>query len=52
METGPQRLELLIDLEQRQEDLLRRIEELDRRVEQVLADFLGTAVPQPVREAA
>jgi len=32
-------LDCLMELEQRHDDLLRRLEELDRRVERVLADW-------------
>ena len=36
---GAPRLELLLDLETRHEDLLDRLAELDERVEKVLADY-------------
>jgi hypothetical protein len=36
---GAPRLELLLDLETRHEDLLDRLDELDKRVEKVLAAF-------------
>ncbi len=39
------RLDVLLDLEARHEDLLRRLEELDKRVEKVLAEW------QPARRS-
>ncbi len=36
---GAPRLELLLDLETRHEDLLDRLDELDKRVEKVLAAY-------------
>jgi hypothetical protein len=40
-------LDFLTELEQRQDDLLRRLEELDRRVERVLAEWMSGRVEQP-----
>jgi|GEM_PF-2240234 len=42
-------LEIIIDLDTRQEELLRQLEELDRRVQQVLmqlAEASGTEQPE------
>jgi hypothetical protein len=39
-------LELLLDLESRQDDLLLRLEELDRRVEKTLGDCLTLRDPE------
>ena len=38
-------LELLLDIEARHEDLLRRLDELDQRVEKALAECQGGTVP-------
>ena len=49
-------LELLLDLESRQDDLMLRLEELDRRVEKILGECLSLrtleAQPNARSEAA
>jgi hypothetical protein len=49
-------LELLLDLENRQDDLMLRLDDLDRRVEQTLAECLSLRTaenpPQSLPEAA
>lgn len=44
MDDTANRLDILLDLEARHDDLLRRLEELDKRVEKVLAEW------QPARK--
>lgn len=44
MDGTPHQLDILVDLEARHDDLLRRLEELDKRVEKVLAEW------QPARK--
>jgi hypothetical protein len=45
-------LELLLDLESRQDELLERLEELDRRVEKTLGECLALRAPEARPEAA
>lgn len=46
MDDTANRLDILLDLEARHDDLLRRLEELDKRVEKVLAEWQPPRRPQ------
>jgi hypothetical protein len=41
MDARRQQLQIIADMELRQDDLLRRLEELDQRIKRVLAECLG-----------
>jgi hypothetical protein len=47
MDGTPHQLDILVDLEARHDDLLRRLEELDKRVEKVLAEWQPARKPDP-----
>lgn len=47
MDGTPHPLDILVDLEARHDDLLRRLEELDKRVEKVLAEWQPARKPDP-----
>ena len=49
MESTPVRLQALVDLEARHDDLLRQLDALDRRVERVLKECLDTNTPLPAQ---
>lgn len=48
MDDTATRLDVLLDLEARHDDLLRRLEELDKRVEKVLAEWQPARKPEVV----
>lgn len=47
MDGSVSQLDLLVDLESRHDDLLRRLDELDKRVSQVLAEWQPTRPQSP-----
>ncbi len=50
MDERRQQLQLLADMETRQDDLLRRLEELDQRIKKVLTECLAPAQTEPPAE--
>jgi hypothetical protein len=48
MDGASNRLDILLDLEARHDDLLRRLEELDKRVEKVLAEWQPRKPQEPL----
>ncbi len=45
-----QQLQMLLDLDARHDDLLRRLDELDRRINAVLAEYAPVAAVDEVRQ--
>jgi hypothetical protein len=49
MESTPLRLQALVDLEARHDELIRQLDALDRRVERVLKECLATNARPPAQ---